>query len=111
MVLCKLVETAARGAVESAFEPLDDVTCVGMISELLDWARVDPVLVRLADPSRTYLCGHSRARTAERASLLRTQGPVFRHVCWITCFQWEACAPQAMLVPFTVCISSVTCAA
>ncbi len=48
---------------ESAFEPLDDVTCVGMISELLDWARLDPVLARLADPSRTYLCGHSRART------------------------------------------------
>lgn len=59
---------AARGAVESAFEPLDDVTCVGMISELLDWARVDPVLARLADPGRTYLCGHSRARTMRNTS-------------------------------------------
>ncbi len=47
---------------ESAFEPLDDITCVGMISELLDWARLDPVLSRLADPGRTYLCGHSRVR-------------------------------------------------
>ncbi len=33
-----------------------------MISELLDWARLDPVLSRLADPGRTYLCGHSRVR-------------------------------------------------
>ena len=45
---------------ESAFEPLDDLISVGMIGELLDWARLDPVLMRLADPSRTYLCGHSR---------------------------------------------------
>ena len=47
-------------AVESAFEPLDDLISVGMIGELLEWARLDPVLMRLADPSRTYLCGHSR---------------------------------------------------
>ena len=49
-------------AVESAFEPLDDLISVGMIGELLDWARLDPMLTRLADPSRTYLCGHSRVQ-------------------------------------------------
>lgn len=49
---------------ESAFEPLDDLISVEMISEILDWARSDPILARLADPSRTYLCGHSRVRYA-----------------------------------------------
>lgn len=61
------VLTVDRGtvcAVESAFEPLDDLISVGMIGELLDWARLDPVLTRLADPSRTYLCGHSRVGCA-----------------------------------------------
>ncbi|KAK9846302.1 hypothetical protein WJX81_001257 [Elliptochloris bilobata] len=45
---------------ESAFEPLDDLISVSMIGELLDWARLDPVLSRIADSSRTFLCGHSR---------------------------------------------------
>ena len=58
--MCQLWTESEPYAVESAFEPLDDLISVGMIGELLDWARLDPVLMRLADPSRTYLCGHSR---------------------------------------------------
>ena len=58
--MCQLWTESELYAVESAFEPLDDLISVGMIGELLDWARMDPVLMRLADPSRTYLCGHSR---------------------------------------------------
>ena len=47
-------------AVESALDNLDDIVSVNMISEIMDWAKSDPLVGRIADPSHTFLCGHSR---------------------------------------------------
>jgi hypothetical protein len=56
-------------AVESATEPLDDRLCVELIREIIDWARIDPIVSQLADTDTTYLCGHSRVRPSQQNPL------------------------------------------
>ena len=41
---------------------LDDVISVKFIQEIIDWCGSHPVIARVSDTSRVYLCGHSRVR-------------------------------------------------
>jgi len=41
---------------------LDDVISVKFIQEIIDWCGSHPVISRVSDTSRVYLCGHSRVR-------------------------------------------------
>ncbi|DBA93619.1 TPA: hypothetical protein ACH3X3_013696 [Trebouxia sp. C0006] len=45
---------------ESAVDNLDDVISVKFIQEIIDWCGSHPVISRVSDTSRVYLCGHSR---------------------------------------------------
>ena len=45
---------------ESAWNNIDDETSASFVSEMIDWAGVDPLMRRVADPRRVYLLGHSR---------------------------------------------------
>lgn len=49
-------------AAESAVDNLDDVISVKFIQEIIDWCGSHPVISRVSDTSRVYLCGHSRVR-------------------------------------------------
>ena len=97
-------------AVESAFEPLDDLISVGMISELLDWARLDPVLMRLADPSRTYLCGHSRVKLAASLAFLFVPYNGVDVIMLAFVHQCPSCsAAQALVLPQHPCDTVMFC--
>ncbi|KAL3132591.1 hypothetical protein ABBQ32_009124 [Trebouxia sp. C0010 RCD-2024] len=45
---------------ETAVDNLDDVISVKFIQEIMDWCGSHPVVSRVSDFSRVYLCGHSR---------------------------------------------------
>ena len=45
---------------ESAVDNLDDELSVKFIQEIMDWCGSHPVLSRVSDTSKVYLCGHSR---------------------------------------------------
>lgn len=47
-------------AAESAVDNLDDIISVKFIQEIIDWCGSHPVISRVSDTSRVYLCGHSR---------------------------------------------------
>lgn len=49
-------------AAETAVDNLDDVISVKFIQEIMDWCGSHPVISRVSDTSRVYLCGHSRVR-------------------------------------------------
>lgn len=45
---------------ETMTESLDDVTSVQLLTDLINWCGTDPLMRRIADCTRIYLCGHSR---------------------------------------------------
>ena len=45
---------------ESAVDNLDDELSVKFIQEIMDWCGSHPVLSRVSNTSKVYLCGHSR---------------------------------------------------
>eukprot|EP00775_Hariotina_reticulata_P003057 gene3058-3338_t len=45
---------------DDLFDVLDDVTCVRLLKDIIDWASTHPLLRRLADTRRIYMVGHSR---------------------------------------------------
>ncbi|KAK9808325.1 hypothetical protein WJX73_001885 [Symbiochloris irregularis] len=45
---------------ETALDNLDDILSVNMISEIIDWAKSDPLLGRITNTDCAFLCGHSR---------------------------------------------------
>ena len=47
-------------AAESAVDNLDDEVSVKFIQEIMDWCGSHPVISKVSDTSRVYLCGHSR---------------------------------------------------
>ena len=49
-----------NAAAESAVDNLDDVISVKFIQEIIDWCGSHPVISKVSDTSRVYLCGHSR---------------------------------------------------
>ena len=49
-------------AAESAVDNLDDELSVKFIQQIMDWCGSHPVISRVSDASRVYLCGHSRVR-------------------------------------------------
>lgn len=59
-------------AAESAVDNLDDIISMKFIQEIIDWCGSHPVISRVSDTSRVYLCGHSRVR---------------RHICRLLMFQ------------------------
>lgn len=58
-------------AAETAVDNLDDVLSVKFIQEIMDWCGSHPVISRVSDTSRVYLCGHSRVNFISPMSLLK----------------------------------------
>jgi hypothetical protein len=52
---------------------LDDVSCAELLADLLSWCSRDPLLKRLADPSRILLVGHSRGSKVAALAMMRLQ--------------------------------------
>ncbi|KAK9908726.1 hypothetical protein WJX75_001965 [Coccomyxa subellipsoidea] len=86
--------------VESATEPLDDRLCVELIREIIDWARIDPIVSQLADTDTTYLCGHSRG--GKVSALAAVVDPRVKAVCLLDPVDVTVYTPQGPDFPSAV---------